>query len=336
MHILAAHVAGFFYVTGHSIPAAPLFAALRSLFGLPEPAKAALDARLSPLHRGFTGLGGSHNCVPEDSCAVGPDRKESYLLGAEGSRSPMHGPNVWPTQLPGWQQQVQAYFAGMLQLSRVVARGLALSLGLPEAFFTDKMHDPVAQLLLLRYPPPPQNSSSAPTAAAEQQQQAATGAAAGGTQQQQQPQHVGCGTHTDCGFLTILAQDDVPGLQVKMASDKWVIAPTIPGAFLVNLGDMTAMWTNGLYKSTEHRVFNSSSRARYSAPFFCNCDFDAVVEPAATAAAAAAAAAGSVANGTADEAGDGAAKYTSIKAGHYIMQKLGLMWDEQPTAEAAA
>jgi isopenicillin N synthase-like dioxygenase len=103
---------------------------------------------------------------------------------------------------------------------------------------------------------------------------------------------------------------------------------------------MTAMWTNGLYKSTEHRVFNASSRARYSAPFFCNCDFDAIVEPAAIAAAAT----GSVENsaqagdaaGSEAIAGDGGAKYTSVKAGHYIMQKLGLMWEEQPTAEAAA
>jgi isopenicillin N synthase-like dioxygenase len=123
----------------------------------------------------------------------------------------MHGPNVWPSQLPGWQQQVQHYFASMLQLSRVVARGLALSLGLPEKFFTEKMQDPVAQLLLLRYPPPPNiTSSESQPAAAEQQHQAVTGeAAVEGQQQQQQQQrrqHVGCGTHTDCGFMTILAQ----------------------------------------------------------------------------------------------------------------------------------
>jgi isopenicillin N synthase-like dioxygenase len=102
----------------------------------------------------------------------------------------MHGPNVWPDpqDLPGWQQQVQSYFSGMLELSRVIARGLALSLALPDTFFTDKMQDPVAQLLMLRYPPPPQP-----------RQQAAAGAAA-------EQQYVGCGAHTDCGFLTILAQ----------------------------------------------------------------------------------------------------------------------------------
>lgn len=102
----------------------------------------------------------------------------------------MHGPNVWPdpAEVPDWQQQVQAYFTAMLELSRVVARGLALSLSLPETFFTDKMQDPVAQLLLLRYPPP------------SKLQQLSAGAAGAGQQ------FVGCGAHTDCGFLTILAQ----------------------------------------------------------------------------------------------------------------------------------
>lgn len=252
----------------------------------------------------------------------------------------MHGPNVWPDaqQLPGWQEAVQGYCGAMLELSRVIARGLALSLSLPESFFTDKMQDPVAQLLMLRYPPPP-------AAAAAQEQQ-----------------YVGCGAHTDCGFLTILSQDQVPGLQVKMASGEWVVAPPIPGGaggqgggviglgwlvaqqcpwklvgdlhwvvslsrqfafvlccaagtFVVNLGDMTARWTNDLYKSTEHRVFNTTgSKPRYSAPFFCNCDFDAVVAPADIAAA-------------------GGSKYPPITAGKYIMEKLGLMWDQEPAAE---
>lgn len=103
----------------------------------------------------------------------------------------MHGPNVWPDphELPGWQQQVQAYFTDMLELSRVIARGLALSLSLPESFFTDKMQDPVAQLLMLRYPPPPKL-------------QQAAGAGSSGDEEQ----FLGCGQHTDCGYLTILAQ----------------------------------------------------------------------------------------------------------------------------------
>lgn len=123
----------------------------------------------------------------------------------------MHGPNVWPDaqQLPGWQEAVQGYFGAMLELSRVIARGLALSLSLPDSFFTDKMQDPVAQLLMLRYPPPPPMAQA--VAAAQEQQ------------------YVGCGAHTDCGFLTLVAQDEVPGLQVKVAPGEWVVAPPIPG-----------------------------------------------------------------------------------------------------------
>lgn len=78
---------------------------------------------------------------------------------------------------------------------------------------------------------------------------------------------------------------------------------------------MTARWTNDLYKSTEHRVFNNSgSKPRYSVPFFCNCDFDAEVAPA------------DIAHGAAGAA----VQYAPIKAGHYIMQKLGLMWEQGP------
>jgi isopenicillin N synthase-like dioxygenase len=117
--------------------------------------------------------------------------------------------------------------------------------------------------------------------------------------------------------------------------------PTSPflGAYLVNLGDMMARWSNDVYKSTEHRVFNYSSKARHSAPFFCNCDFDAVVEPiltnVTTVATKGTAYAGSSIGGAdasatfidGREAREATAKYPPIQAGQYIMQKLGLMWE---------
>jgi isopenicillin N synthase-like dioxygenase len=75
-------------------------------------------------------------------------------------------------------------------------------------------------------------------------------------------------------------QDDVPALQVCMASGEWVYAPCIPGALLVNLGDMAQRWTNDRYRSTLHRVSNVTSATRHSVVFFCNADFDAEIAPA--------------------------------------------------------
>lgn len=73
---------GFFYVSGQQLPhTAGIFKCMQQLFDLPEASKERLDANLSPLHRGWTGLGGSHNCVPEETAVKGPDNKESYLLG---------------------------------------------------------------------------------------------------------------------------------------------------------------------------------------------------------------------------------------------------------------
>lgn len=106
-------------------------------------------------------------------------------------------------------------------------------------------------------------------------------------------------------------------------------APALPGTLVVNLGDLAQRWTSDAYKSTWHRVHNRSGRARFSVPFFCNCDFDAPVEcvgdplgspsesgPMADAAAVAAAGDAGVVQGP---------KYEPITAGVYIMEKLGLM-----------
>lgn len=238
---------GFFYCTGHGVPQGLLdaaFAETQALFDLPNAEKDRLDKSLSRCNRGYETLGGQTL-----EAGAMPDRKEGYYIGVELPETDPRviagrfnrGPNIWPSDLPGFRPTMRAYFAALSDLGQTLMRGIALSLDLPEDTFDAYNQDPLATLRLLHYPP------ARPEA----------------------PEERGAGAHTDFGGLTILLQDDNGGLQVfDQASQGWVHANPVPGAFVCNLGDMIARWTNDRYRSTLHRVVNSSGRERYSIPFF--------------------------------------------------------------------
>lgn len=238
---------GFFYCTGHGVDPAlikTVFERSSQFFALPEEQKLALDLALSDANRGYEPL-------KRQTLEVGmpPDLKEGYYIGmhvdAEDERSKRQfntGPNVWPDGVPGFQDAMLIYYGEMLTLSHLLLEGIALSLGLSTSFFDGLCQDPIATLRLLHYPPQPANP---------------------------QPGEKGCGAHTDFGGITILLQDDVGGLQVwDHDNSNWIDGTPVPGAFVVNLGDLIARWTNDRYRSTIHRVINQSGRERYSVPFF--------------------------------------------------------------------
>ncbi|RVW49765.1 Feruloyl CoA ortho-hydroxylase 2 [Vitis vinifera] len=82
---------------------------------------------------------------------------------------------------------------------------------------------------------------------------------------------LGVGHHKDVGALTILAQDDVGGLEVKRKTDgEWVRVKPTPDAYIINVGDIIQAWSNDTYESVEHRVILNSERERFSIPFFFN------------------------------------------------------------------
>jgi len=164
--------------------------------------------------------------------------------------TPLHGPNLWP-DLPGWRAVMEAYYAEMEALGRMLLQAFAVALGMGETFFDDWLEAPMTTLGPLHYPPQTGHITEA---------------------------QIGAGAHTDYGCLTMLAQDDAGGLQVRNAAGLWIDAPPVPGSFVVNIGDMMERWTNGVFTSTLHRVINISGRERFSLPFFFDPDFSAPVE----------------------------------------------------------
>lgn len=239
---------GFFYVTGHGIDPvlmAEAFDESRRFFDLPTAAKTALDKAHSRCNRGYEPLRGQTL-----QAGMPPDLKEGFYIGVElppddprvlaGKFN--HGPNQWPSGLDGFRPAMNRYFDAMMGLGNQLVRGLALSLSLAPQAFDSFLDGAMGTLRLLHYPPQPPNPH---------------------------PGEKGCGEHTDFGCITLLLQDDCGGLQVQDAADgSWIDAPPVPGAYVVNIGDLVARWTNGRYHSTLHRVVNVSGRERYSIPFF--------------------------------------------------------------------
>jgi len=246
---------GFFYLINHGVPDSLVEQQLkwsRKVFNLPLEQKQAVDFRRLPVRRGYEPMAQQ---TLQDGAP--PDQKEAFSLGRElapdhwllRKGAPFEGPNQWPADGPGFEAaafrtQMEAYRDAMVDLGRGLCGLLAVSLDLPEDYFADALGEPNASVRLLHYPP--QTSSVA-------------------------TDHFGCGAHTDWGLITILLQDDCGGLEIDVGGEGWLKATPIPGALIVNLGDMVVRLTGGRYASNVHRVRNfASGRHRYSVATFFN------------------------------------------------------------------
>jgi isopenicillin N synthase-like dioxygenase len=275
---------GFFYVTNHGVPdslVTETFAEAKRFFSLPESVKAEVAIEHSSCHRGYFSTGGENLDPAKQKTG---DLKEGYKIGRDlqadhplvRAGTPLHGPNQWPSNLPGWRQTMTAYYDAMERLGREMLHAFALSLGLAETYFDAWLTAPMTTLGPLHYPPQTGHITEA---------------------------QLGAGAHTDYGCLTLLAQDDAGGLQVRNASGQWVAADPVPSSFVVNIGDMMERWTNGVFTSTLHRVINASGRERYSLPFFFDPDFHTPVACLDTCLGA-------------------GAKYPPITAGQHLLDKI--------------
>jgi isopenicillin N synthase-like dioxygenase len=272
----AARSAGFFYAQRHGLSQAllrGLESAAADFFALPEAVKQRYYIGGSRNHRGYVPPG------EEVFYAGSKDTKEAFDLSLDlpesdpdyvaGNR--LLGPNRWPEEVFGFQGRVYAYYEAVTQLGRRLLRGFLLALDLPEDHFDHVLHKPPSQLRLIHYPFQPE-ATDAP----------------------------GIGAHTDYECFTILHATS-PGLEVLNAEQKWVDAPPLPDAFVINIGDLLEVLSNGRWVSTAHRV-RRVREERYSAPLFFNLDYDAEIAPSPHLVLA-----------------DGAAHYKAVRAGEHLL-----------------
>ncbi len=252
---VAAHDVGFFYITGHGLDASlqrELLHLARQFFSLPDHDKLAIQMLNSPHFRGY-------NRVAAELTRGRPDRREQIDFGAErpaltraGSEAwaRLQGPNQWPSALPQMQSVVARWQNAAMKVLVRILRALALTLGQParvfEALYSGEPH---YMTKLIRYP----------------------GLDRAGLIGQ------GVGAHKDSELLTLLLQDDHAGLQVETPQG-WVDVPPRAGTFVVNIGELLELASDGYLRATLHRVVSPAvGVSRISAAFFLGAKLDAIV-----------------------------------------------------------
>jgi len=252
---IAARDVGFFYLAGHGVDPDLLRDLLdrsRQFFALPQSEKLAIEMVNSPHFRGY-------NRVAWERTRGAPDWREQIDIGPERVALPrtttlpawgrLQGPNQWPAALPELRPLVLRWqTAAMAVLARLL-RAFASALGQPEdalePLYADEPHYLVK---LIRYP---------------------------GREATESDQ--GVGAHKDAGLLTLLLQDDHGGLQVETA-DGWIDVAPRPGTFVVNIGELLELASDGYLRATLHRVVvPAAGTERISVAFFLGARLDATV-----------------------------------------------------------
>jgi isopenicillin N synthase-like dioxygenase len=244
---------GFFYIHQHQVEIDlidRLHLQAKRFFAQPLEEKSAIqiDQRV----RGYLPL---YYRSYEGEARAGTSHQEGFWVGDEttiNSARPLDGPNQWPKQSAELRTTMLEYLSAMKQLSQLLMQGFALALNLSRDSFSRLYDRPCSRLKLNHYPP-----QLAPD----------------------DENNIGVVPHSDSGGFTILWQDNNGGLEVQNKKGEWVGAPPMANSFVVNLGNIMQVWSNGLFSSTPHRVINRNNQHRYSIPYFVNPDADVAIEP---------------------------------------------------------
>lgn len=236
---------GFFAVENHGVDAQLVkdaYGAARKFFELDESARRAHEDPVLKGQRGYTSFGREH---AKDSAA--PDLKEFWHVGRE--LDPDHDlydvypKNIWPSEVPAFRRLMTALYRQLDACANALLRACALYLDVPETTFSDMAEDGNTILRVLHYPPvePDVNPASIRAAA-----------------------------HEDINLITLLCESTDDGLELRTKDGSWIPVHALDGQIIVDSGDMLQNATNGIFKSTTHRVVNPANdgRRRFSMPFF--------------------------------------------------------------------
>lgn len=265
--LAAADGPGFMTLTGApgDAPSERTRRALLSIFALSDADKRALyRRRFAPenpnVYRGWFALQPGHPTYKE-GIDIGPD-----LLRPDQAdpSDPLIEPTPSPSEraAPGWRAAATGYYAAMERLGQEILRSIARSLSLGETRFDAAFTHGISTLRLIRYPV----RDAASFAGREADYRLGDG------------RYMLGAPHVDSGFVTLLAQDGVPGLQAQGPDDAWITVPPIEGTLAVNFGRLLSEWTGGRIRATRHRVVGSGLE-RFSIPFFFEPAVDTVIAP---------------------------------------------------------
>ncbi|GAA6044083.1 hypothetical protein JCM8097_000199 [Rhodosporidiobolus ruineniae] len=254
---------GFFYVRDAQLPphlVRDTFKTMERFFAQPDGVKLDAHWHRSPACRGYEPFVESAKGTEaksgnlRESFAIGDDfldEEQAYSGPVPPGTKPQ---NLWPSQFPDLRKDLYAYYHHVHAFARALLGIFAIALDLPEEVFQKQYAaDAITGMRALHYPPQEPDEASP-----------------------------GLGAHTDFSSFTLVCQepDSKPGLEVLNLNGHWISAPPLPGCdFVVNVGDFLSQTTNGLWKSTVHRVYNRTGERRYSLPFFFSPSPDVVIEP---------------------------------------------------------
>jgi isopenicillin N synthase-like dioxygenase len=247
---------GFAIVADHGIPDELIAEAeekAKAFFALPEEVKRKYLVPGDGGARGYTPFG-----IETAKGAKAHDLKEFWHVGRDlpdGHRFRNHMPdNLWPSEVPSFKDTFQQLYATFDRTGLKILKAIARYLKIEEDYFEDAVRDGNSVLRALHYPP-----QSEPTG-----------------------EHIRAGAHEDINAITLLLGAEEAGLELLTKDGRWIPVSPRPGELVINIGDMLQRLTNGVLRSTSHRVVNPTpdraSRARYSMPFFLHFRSDFMIE----------------------------------------------------------